>query len=380
MNETTSHVAAQQDTDVHADAEHGLEMSEMISSGSVEKPVAHEHESGLVRAVSKFRRSWDSFESKLTTHFYASYGLAVMRIVLGITGIGILLTNFHARHYVFGVGAAWNGEIAHPKSDFPNIWLFSWFHNVATSPAIFTLMLVLLGAVAVVIVLGWHTRIVLPIYLVLWVSFIELNDSAGDQGDNAYRMILFAMLFADTTRRWSLDARRRARKTGFPLADTGRFRWLFALMNNLTIVVIAFQICAIYMSGGLYKAGGDPWAHGYAVYDPLQTQQFGTWPVLSDLITAWGPLVVLISWSSVLLQVGFPFMLFNRVTRIIALFGILSFHLGIGLLMGLPWFSLTMIAADALFIRDRSWAQVGEAFSKTRTKICRAWQITGQKV
>ena len=38
----------------------------------------------------------------------------------------------------------------------------------------------------------------------------------------------------------------------------------------------------------------------------------------------------------------------------IALVGILSFHLGIALLMGLPWFSLTMIAVDAIFIKDRS--------------------------
>ena len=41
-----------------------------------------------------------------------------------------------------------------------------------------------------------------------------------------------------------------------------------------------------------------------------------------------------------------------------ALLGILSFHLGIALLMGLPWFSLTMIAVDAIFIRDRSFAKV----------------------
>src|SRR5699024_6158393 len=38
--------------------------------------------------------------------------------------------------------------------------------------------------------------------------------------------------------------------------------------------------------------------------------------------------------------------------------GILSFHLGIALLMGLPWFSLTMIAVDAIFIRDRSFAKL----------------------
>ncbi|WP_434593579.1 HTTM domain-containing protein [Brevibacterium sp. 1718] len=320
-------------------------------------------------------RGWDRLEALLTGRYHATYGLAVTRILIGLTGLGLILTNFNARHYAFGVGNAWSGEIADPKSDFPNIWLFSLFHQVVTVPPLFTAMMIGLAVLAIVITLGWHTRIVLPFYLVLWVSFIELNDGAGDQGDNAYRMFMIALLFADTTRRWSLDARRRTRRSrrahvvdhaaidgvgtdsdsrGTPVGS--QWRWVLITANNLAIVVLAFQVCAIYMSGGLYKAGGAAWQHGFAVYNPLQTQQFGTWPVLSDLVTAWGPMVVVISWASVLFQCAFPFMLFNRWTRTAGLLGILSFHLGIALLMGLPWFSLTMIAVDAIFIRDRSFA------------------------
>ncbi len=310
----------------------------------------------LVRT--KLAQGWNWLEEMLTGRYHATYGLAVTRILIGFAGLGLILTNFSARHYTFGVGSAWNGEIAEPKSDFPTIWLFSLFHRAVTTPPLFTAMMIGLALLAIVIILGWRTRIVLPIYLVLWVSFIELNDGAGDQGDNAYRMFMIAMLFADTTRRWSLDARRRARNPEFPDNDGGQWRWALIMANNLAIVVLAFQVCAIYMSGGLYKAGGEAWQHGFAVYNPLHTQQFGTWPVLSDLMTAWGPMVVAISWGSILFQCAFPFMLFNRYTRIIALLGILSFHLGIALLMGLPWFSLTMIAVDAIFIRDRSFAKV----------------------
>ncbi|WP_228282702.1 HTTM domain-containing protein [Brevibacterium atlanticum] len=322
-------------------------------------------------------RGWDRLEVLLTGRYHATYGLAVTRILIGLTGLGLILTNFNARHYAFGVGNAWSGEIADPKSDFPDIWLFSLFHRAVTVPPLFTAMMIGLAILAIVITLGWRTRIVLPFYLVLWVSFIELNDGAGDQGDNAYRMFLIALLFADTTRRWSLDARRRARRSRRVLSVDGvagdafgtdpdahgtavgsQRRWVLIMANNLAIVVLAFQVCAIYMSGGLYKAGGAAWQHGFAVYNPLQTQQFGTWPVLSDLVTAWGPMVVVISWASVLFQCAFPFMLFNRWTRIAGLLGILSFHLGIALLMGLPWFSLTMIAVDAIFIRDNSFANL----------------------
>ncbi|WP_210604569.1 HTTM domain-containing protein [Brevibacterium oceani] len=325
-----------------------------------------------VRAV--IARGWDRLEVLLTGRYHATYGLAVTRILIGLTGLGLILTNFNARHYAFGVGSAWSGEIADPKSDFPNIWLFSLFHRVVTVPPLFTAMMIGLAILAIVVTLGWRTRIVLPFYLILWVSFIELNDGAGDQGDNAYRMFLIALLFADTTRQWSLDARRRSRRhrdDGGETSDragndpeahstTGgsRWRWVMIMAHNLAIVVLTFQVCAIYMSGGLYKAGGAAWQHGFAVYNPLHTQQFGTWPVLSELVTAWGPLVVVISWASVLFQCAFPFMLFNRWTRIAGLLGILSFHLGIALLMGLPWFSLTMIAVDAIFIRDRTFAHL----------------------
>src|SRR5699024_12530583 len=94
--------------------------------------------------------------------------------------------------------------------------------------------------------------------------------------------------------------------------------WALIMANNLAIVVLAFQVCAIYMSGGLYKAGGTAWQHGFAVYNPLHTQQFGTWPVLSDLVTASGPMVVAISWGSILFRLAIPLLQFIIYTCIVA--------------------------------------------------------------
>ena len=314
-----------------------------------------------------------SGESWLLDTKHAQYGLAVTRIVVGFVGIGLLLTNFNARLYTFGEGSAWNGELAEPVSDFPNIWLFSLFHTVADSAALFTLCYILLGILAVIIMLGWRTRVMLPIYLIGWVSFIEVNDGAGDQGDNAYRIFLIALLFADTSMRLSLDARRRAR----PI-EVAKPWWqrklagerllpaeLTNLAHNIVLIVLTFQVSAIYVSGALYKAGGTPWSEGWAVYDPLHVAQFSTWPGLADLLTVWGPGVAAISWGSIILQMAFPFMLLRRGTRVVALLGILSFHIGIGVLMGLPWFSLTMIAVDAIFIRDETWKKLGNAFTRT---------------
>jgi len=287
----------------------------------------------------------------------ALYGLAVTRILFGITAIGLLASNFGTRLYTFGSGSAWNGELAEPVSEFPKIWIFSAFHAAMGNDVLYTALYLLLGVLAVLFVLGWRFRIVLPVFICLWVGFIEANDMVGDQGDNMFRIALLLLFFADPAARWSLDARRRA-KNGEWFAPGSQPALLGTVFHNLALVALTAQVCFVYASGALYKAGGAPWEEGYAVYNPLQTARFGTWPVLSDLVTTWGPMVVAATWGSIILQVAFPLMLLTRPTRLIGLVGILSFHIGIGVLMGLPWFSLTMIAIDSIFIRDRTWARL----------------------
>lgn len=287
----------------------------------------------------------------------ALYGLAVTRIIFGLAMLGLLLSNFGTRLYTFGSGSAWNGEIAQPISDFPNIWLFSLFNRVAGNDTLFTVCYIVLIGLAVLFILGWRFRIVLPLFFVGWVSFIEMNDMVGDQSDNMQRIAMILMLFADPAARWSLDARRRAKKgEWFPEGSSPK--QLGTVLHNLALVALVAQVSFVYVSGGLYKAQGAPWAGGWAVYDPLQTMRFGNWPILSDIMTAWGPAVTIAAWGSILIQIGFPLMLLTRPTRLVALAGILSFHIAIGIVMGLPWFSLTMIAIDAIFIRDRSWQRI----------------------
>jgi hypothetical protein len=70
----------------------------------------------------------------------------------------------------------------------------------------------------------------------------------------------------------------------------------------------------------------------------------------------------------VLVQTAFPMMLLHRFTRVLALIVIMGFHAAIGLLMGLPWFSLGMIALDAIFISDRTWNGLEQRWHRARGK------------
>ena len=321
----------------------------LVFLGGVISAVVH-------RTVTTLLAGWRCAISWLFDSKKAQYGVAVTRILMGLTAIGLLLTNWATRLYTFGPGAAWNGELEKHVSDFANIWLFSLFPRVMGNSLVFTLCYIGLFVLAVLVTLGWRFKIVGPVFWVMWVSFIEANDMVGDQGDNMFRIAFLLLLFTDPAKRWSLDARRRARKQWF--AEGSAANQIGTVFHNLALVGMIAQVIFVYTSGAMFKSGGAPWREGWAVYDPLSTARFGTWPVLTEFLTAWGPMVALFSLGSVFIQAAFPFMLFNRATRIVALVGILSFHIGIAVLMGLPWFSLTMIAIDSVFIRDRSWQRV----------------------
>src|SRR5690606_8950174 len=68
---------------------------------------------GLATRAGGFAESW------LMDAKHATYGIAVTRMLLGATGIGLLLTNFSTRLYTFGSGVAWSGETAEPVSPLP---------------------------------------------------------------------------------------------------------------------------------------------------------------------------------------------------------------------------------------------------------------------
>lgn len=334
--------------------------------------------SGARRVRAKVVAHARSFEELLLGDAHAIVGLALTRILVGLIGFGLLAVNFSTRLYSFGPGAAWNREYAEPQSDLSALPMLDIFRVASTNASLYTVLYLTLMVLSILVVLGWRTRATLFVFGVLWVSFIEANDSLGDQGDNMFRIILILMLFTRCADVLSLDAvrakraheRKQVRAALSRGMDSRSLREASNLFHNLALAALACQVFFVYVAGALYKAGGLPWQNGSAIYSPLATDRFGTWPWLSEIVTANGALVATLTWGSLLLQLAFPFMLLATPTRRVALVGIWCFHIGIGVLMGLPWFSLTMIAVDFIFVRDRSWRAVGRR-AKTVTRVLR---------
>ncbi|ROQ67649.1 hypothetical protein EDD93_2094 [Streptomyces sp. 840.1] len=122
------------------------------------------------------------------------------------------------------------------------------------------------------------------------------------------------------------------------------------LAHNATLVVIMAEVCLIYSTAGWYKIQGSRWQDGTALYYPLKLHYFTPWPGLSDLLASSGVMVMVLTYATVIVQVAFPFTLFNRRVKNVLLVVMIGEHAGIALLLGLPFFSMAMIAADAIFL------------------------------
>lgn len=312
-----------------------------------------------------------------TERKHALYGFAVLRIISGATMLGFLTVNFSTRFYSYGAGSAWSGEGLLPVSAFSTMPVFGLVHRFAYDDLVFTILYIVLAMLAVLLVMGYRFRVVLPIAFVLWVGLLEQTSILGDMSDNLARIILFFLFFTDAAAVWSLDAARRQRLErrglrnpvlrwvqGLPVLPA----WLPNLLHNAALVLLVYQICLVYFTGGFYKIAGESWRDGTAVWYPLQVDVFSTFPEVSSWLLSWGPVVALATVGTVLVQIWFPLMLLRRWTRMTALAVILVFHVSIAVFMGLFWFSLWMVALDAILISDASYRRIADAVRSRRAR------------
>ncbi|MFB7613122.1 HTTM domain-containing protein [Kitasatospora sp. NPDC056181] len=330
---------------------------------------------------------------------------AAVRIGFGLVWLAHLLREWPNRRLLYGDTSPWSLDLAERLlADNGALTVLPWFGGRLWFELVYHLAV--LAAVAVV--LGWRTRASSVLFMVTVLSLQNRNVFLGDGGDNVVHLMALYLVFTRCAEVWSLDARRRAPgRTGVVLwallgavllvcqlggfagagltwtADTfpyvgwspvfwglwavaglwwalGRLRpdgepravldALATMVHNCAMLVIAAEVVLIYATAGWYKVQGSRWQDGTALYYPLHLDYFTPWPWLSGLVASALLPVFLISYGTVILQVAFPFTLVSRRVKNVLLMVMMAEHLGIAVLLGLPVFSLAMVAADAVFL------------------------------
>jgi hypothetical protein len=283
----------------------------------------------------------------LTESKHSTYGLAVTRMLVGFVIASQLVVNWADRAYTWGSGSDWAEPVASTKAWPSYLGLYDQL-----GPLGFDIGYVATIVFATLMMLGYRTRASSFVTLVLWMSLYVANPFVGSGGDAVLRMVLLYLCLTDAGLRWSLDARagRHARRF---LPD-----FASATVHNIALILIVHQVVVVYVASALWKVQSDVWLNGTAVYYPLQTQAYSPWSdVLSPIITN-ATIVSASTYAALVIQLFFPVMLLYRPTRAAALVLVTGMHAGIGILMGILYFSLVMIAVDMILVSDATWREL----------------------
>lgn len=294
------------------------------------------------------RAGWDAAYEWLTLTRHASRGLAVTRIVLGFIIASQLAVNWPDRSYTWGEGAGWATSVRESRS-WP--WFFGIYLDAGSTT--FDLLYAVTIVCGLLLMVGMWTRFAAAASLILWMSLYVTNPYVGSGGDAVLRMVLLYACFTNMGQYLSVDAwrarRRGARRLWLP-------DWLTTSVHNLAVILIIHQVVMVYVGSALWKAQSPLWQDGIATYFPLQTQAYSPWLELIHPLSSSSLVIHAATWSALVIQLLFPVLLLYRSTRVLALVAITGMHMGIGLLMGIMYFSLVMIAVDMMLIRDQTWS------------------------
>lgn len=361
--------------------------------------------------------------ARVTESPLGPYQSAVIRIGFSATWLLFLLREFPHRQELYGPDGPWSWDLAQQLTSVNEAFTVLLWSDGRIWFEICYLLAVLSS---VLLLLGWRSRTSSVLFMVGVLSLQNRSVFMGDGGDNVLHLMSMYLVFTRCGRVWSLDARRAARgeaarargervhdRTGpvlwagfglvlgaVTLAGRLGSGWLvpallwtvwaalalwwlvgrFAaggeprilldvianVVHNGALFVIMAEACLIYATAGWYKIQGSRWQDGTAVYYPLHLDSFSPWPALADLLSANGTVVMLVTYGTVIVQVAFPFTLFNRRVKNVLLAAMMTEHAVIAVVLGLPFFSLAMIATDAVFLPTSFLRRLGGRVARVR--------------
>ncbi|MGI5456313.1 HTTM domain-containing protein [Streptomyces sp. CA-249302] len=377
--------------------------------------------------MNRFSLSVSAGIARVTEAARGPHQSAVIRIGFSATWLLFLLRELPHRQEMYGPDGPWSWNLAQQLISSNSAFsALMW----SDTQVWFELVYVLALLASLLLLLGWRTRTMSVLFMVGVLSLQNRSVFMGDGGDNVLHLMSIYLVFTRCGQVWSLDARRarladEARARGERVVDRvgpalwavlgfalvavtagGRFDgtdptvpvilwlvwvgqavwWVVGLRaksaeprimldvvaniaHNGALLVVMVEACMIYATAGWYKIQGTRWQDGTAVYYPLHLDYFSPWPALADLLSASGTMVMLVTYGTVIVQVAFPFTLFNRRVKNVLLAVMMTEHAVIAVVLGLPFFSLAMIAADSVFLPTPFLRRLGDLAARARDRV-----------
>ena len=183
--------------------------------------------------------------------------------------------------------------------------------------------------------------------LLIYIVSMNLNNRAWvtlDGGDNLMQIMLIYLIFMDPAPPSATPAE-------------GVRQYANNAITNAVFLIARLQVVAVYLVAGLGKVTGELWQNGTAIFYTLSVDDF-TLPAVRSFVADWPVFSVVATYVTLLYQVSFPWLIWNRRFRP-WLMGLGTFiHLQIALVMGLFSFGLAVMSSYVVFFTDAKSAAV----------------------
>ncbi|MEX0274163.1 MAG: HTTM domain-containing protein [Flavobacteriaceae bacterium] len=218
-------------------------------------------------------------------------------------------------------------------------------------PSIFLITIV---ALALLTMLGIGRKVTL---VLLFISIKILQDLVYpilNGGDNLMILVMLYLLFTNCFEHFTIGGKSRR--------DTSK---ISRLVSNLAVYSICFHLGYVYFISAIHKIHADVWFNGTALYYIMHLERFKS--PLSELINNNGFITTLATYFTIMFELLFVFLVWNKRYRSLFLISGIFLHLGIYFFMMIYDFEIFFISLYGFFLPNSFWEKILEKI-KIRVK------------
>lgn len=128
--------------------------------------------------------------------------------------------------------------------------------------------------------------------------------------------------------------------------------------NTLSVRVLQFHLCIVYIASGVEKAMGLQWWNGEAIWQTLMQTQFSRFDM--HWLAQYPLFAKCIGWSTLIIEIGYPLYMFWPRSRPYGYLAVVLLHLSIAVFMGLQLFAAIMIIFNTAAF---GWPYIRQAYA-----------------
>jgi hypothetical protein len=218
---------------------------------------------------------------------------------------------------------------------------FFWSHLFGIeSPTTLWIVHIIALIIFLMFAVGLFTRVTSVLSFLLIVSYANRLAPAQFGLDQINAFLTLYLAIGPSGAAFSVDNWLRKKKKLAPIDKS--------ISANIAIRLIQLHMCVIYLFAGLSKLRGETWVGGDAIWGALASYEYQTLDMTWMANYFW--MINLLTLVTVVWEVSYFALIWNRITRPIYLLIAVGTHLGIGFCMGMITFGLIMLIGNMAFL------------------------------